>query len=65
MYLEAITILTNRLGQQHPNTQTVSSNFINLISTVVEAGKQNDLSDHPFTQHVIEFIQSQQQSEQS
>ncbi|MEM8504409.1 MAG: tetratricopeptide repeat protein [Cyanobacteria bacterium P01_D01_bin.1] len=64
MYIAAITILTNRLGQQHPTTQTVLNNFIGLISTVVQAGRQSELSDHPLTQHIIEFVQSQQ-SEQS
>ena len=59
LYVQAIAILHNSLGQNHPNTNTVINNFAQFVAAVLAAERQIELSDHPFTQQIIEFIQSQ------
>ncbi len=60
LYVQAIAILRDRLGPDHPNTKTGINNFLQLIEAVVAAGRQSELSDHPYTQQVLASVQSQQ-----
>ncbi|MEL6854402.1 MAG: tetratricopeptide repeat protein, partial [Cyanobacteria bacterium J06607_13] len=60
LYLRAIAILINRLGQQHPNTQTGIDNHIVCVAAALKAGQQDQLSDHPATQQILESLKSQQ-----
>ncbi|MEO1387981.1 MAG: tetratricopeptide repeat protein, partial [Cyanobacteria bacterium J06634_6] len=61
LYIQAIAILNNRLGQDHPNTKAGINNFIQLVTTVIKENQQSKLSDHPLTQSIIEWLQSQPQ----
>jgi hypothetical protein len=49
-----------KLGENHPNTQTVWGNFVYLLQQAVEAGRAAELSDHPTTQAVLAQIQAEQ-----
>ena len=51
--------LFQRLGETHPNTQTVFSNFIQSLSQALQAGKGDRLSDHPLTQAILTDLRSQ------
>ena len=53
LYCRALAILFNRLGEDHPNTQTVCQNFYTFLASVVEAGRAEELSDHPITQAAL------------
>lgn len=64
LYVQAIALFMERLGQKHPNTQTGLKNFMGFIVTVVEAERQDELSDHPATQRFLELIQSQSNTTQ-
>lgn len=59
LYVQALTVASNRLGHNHPNTQEIINNFVRFVSTVVEAKQQEQLSDQPLTQHILEFMQFQ------
>jgi tetratricopeptide (TPR) repeat protein len=53
LYCRALAILFNRLGEDHPNTQTGCQNFYSFLASVVEAGRAEELSDHPITQAAL------------
>ena len=63
LYVQAIAILFNRLGQDHPNTKAVFNNFCQFVTTVLAEEKQNELSDNPLTQYVIEQLRAQNSQE--
>ena len=47
----------NRLGENHPNTQTCKQNFLSLLQQVTAAGQTAQLSNHPLTQAVLQALQ--------
>ena len=57
LYLRCLPILKKRLGPDHPNTKAGQNNFRYFLQQVVEAGQSNQLSDHPFTQALLQQIQ--------
>nr|WP_277881789.1 tetratricopeptide repeat protein [Leptolyngbya sp. FACHB-60] len=59
LYLAAIAIVYQRLGENHPNTQTILGNFVVLLQAVVAAGQAHILSDHPLTQDLLRQVQEQ------
>lgn len=56
LYLRALPILFERLGETHPNTQTVQRNFLSFLQEVIAAEQTAQLSDHPVTQQMIEEL---------
>jgi hypothetical protein len=42
-----------KLGQEHPNTQTVLSNFTTCLRKAIEANQDDQLFDHPLTQFIL------------
>ena len=65
LYLQAIGIAYQQLGERHPNTQTVLNNFANCLHQAIESGKADTLSDHPITQGLLKQLQSQSEGEQA
>ncbi len=59
LYLQAIAILYQQLGETHPNTQAGLGNFVNLLQQVVAAGRSAELSDHPVTQALLAQLQTE------
>ncbi|NJO41160.1 MAG: tetratricopeptide repeat protein [Cyanobacteria bacterium CRU_2_1] len=59
LYLRALAILFDRLGETHPNTQTVIENFLYFVQQVIQAGQTAQLSEHPLTRGAIEQMQQQ------
>jgi tetratricopeptide (TPR) repeat protein len=57
LYLRALAILFDRLGAEHPNTQTVWQNFLQFLQQVVQAGQTAQLSNHPATQDLLRQLQ--------
>jgi tetratricopeptide (TPR) repeat protein len=58
LYLEALQICINTLGTEHPNTVTVRENFSLFVRAVVEAGRAEELSDHPLTQEALQHVRA-------
>lgn len=56
LFREAMIVLTQQLGLTHPNTQTVLRNFTGCIRAAIQSSKHHQLSDHPFTQKLIQSI---------
>jgi tetratricopeptide (TPR) repeat protein len=56
--VQALLILFQSLGQEHPNTKTGLQNFRILLAQVLLNGQQNVLSKHPFTQKLLAQIQA-------
>jgi hypothetical protein len=56
LYLRTLTILMNVVGENHPHTQTIGSNFWYLVQQAVEAGRVGELSDHPATQAILQQL---------
>lgn len=61
LFHEAIIILIQQLGLSHPNTQTVLRNFTGCIKAAIQNAQQHQLSDHSFTQKLIQSIRTNQQ----
>ena len=53
LYLEALSILAEAVGTDHPNFQTVFQNFVSFLQTVVEANQTHRLSENPLVQSVL------------
>jgi len=51
-----LEIFLEKLGQDHPNTQTVLGNFRVFVQTVIEADRAAELSDHPLTQSILQQL---------
>jgi hypothetical protein len=47
LYLRAIAIFSEHLGETHPHTQNVLRNFIGFLQAAIEGDRTADLSDHP------------------
>jgi len=47
------------LGTEHPDTQTVLTNFVGLLRKAITEGCTTDLSDDPLTQALLQHLQSQ------
>jgi hypothetical protein len=47
--VRAIAISSQRLGDTHPNAQTVVDNFSRFLQQVVQGDRAAELSDHPVT----------------
>ena len=58
LYVQAVTILWQRLGEDHPNTKTGLNNFYTCLQEAIEAGQGDQLSDHPFTQTLLQQLQA-------
>jgi hypothetical protein len=56
LYRRCIEICLEKLGQDHPNTQTFLRNFITFVQTVLAAGRAAELSDHPLTQALLQEL---------
>jgi tetratricopeptide (TPR) repeat protein len=57
LYVRAVHIFQS-LGQEHPNTKTVLSNFETFLSEVLQNRRQAELSDHPTTQALLKQLQT-------
>ncbi|MBW4515151.1 MAG: tetratricopeptide repeat protein [Timaviella obliquedivisa GSE-PSE-MK23-08B] len=58
LYAQAIIICWQRLGEDHPNTKTGLNNFYTCLKRAIEAGQSDQLSDHPFTQFLLQQLQT-------
>jgi tetratricopeptide (TPR) repeat protein len=58
LFLRVCSIFLNCLGEDHPNTQTVINNLAVFIQQVHQSGQADQLSDHPFTQSILQQIQA-------
>ena len=58
LYVQAIIICLQRLGEDHPNTKTFLNNFNTCLQKAIEAGQGDQLSDHPFTQSLLQQLQA-------
>ncbi|HEY9641635.1 MAG TPA: tetratricopeptide repeat protein [Coleofasciculaceae cyanobacterium] len=56
LYLRAVVIFRDRLGETHPNTQTVWQNFVGCLQQAIESGQTAQLSAHPVTQGLLEQL---------
>ncbi|MEG4074394.1 tetratricopeptide repeat protein [Microcoleus sp. Pol14C2] len=56
LYLRALEILFNRLGENHPNSQTVRRNFIDCLREAMSAGQDSQLSQHRTTQAMLKRV---------
>jgi len=56
LYLEALAILAEAVGTDHPNFQTVFGNFVAFLQGVVGANQTDQLSDHPLVKHLLAQI---------
>ncbi len=59
LYVRAIAIWTETLGQDHPHTQQGLKNFRSCVSKAWQAGRAEELSNHPITQAILELIKQQ------
>jgi hypothetical protein len=57
-FRRCLEIFLEKLGQDHPKTQTVQENFRIFVQTVLEADRAADLSDHPLTQSILQQLQN-------
>ncbi|MCS6815231.1 MAG: tetratricopeptide repeat protein [Cyanobacteria bacterium] len=53
LYARRVEIFLQVLGQDHPSTQTVWSNFRACLQAAVAAGQAGELSEHPLTQAML------------
>ena len=60
LYLRALEIWFNRLGENHPNTQKVWSNFIYCLLGAMSAGQDSQLSQHPTTQSILQQLRERE-----
>jgi hypothetical protein len=58
LLLRVCAIFFNCLGEDHPNTQTVINSLAVFIQQVHQSGQADQLSDHPFTQSILQRIQA-------
>jgi hypothetical protein len=58
LFLRVCSIFRNCLGEDHPNTRTVINNLAVFIQKVYQSGQADQLSDHPFTQFILQKIQA-------
>jgi tetratricopeptide (TPR) repeat protein len=58
LYLQALEIFRQILAENHPNTQMVLNNFVHLLRQAVDAGRTDELSDHPETQRILARLQA-------
>jgi tetratricopeptide (TPR) repeat protein len=58
LFLRVYSIFLNCLGEDHPNTRTVIDNLEFFIQQVHQSGQADQLSDHPFTQSILQQIQA-------
>jgi hypothetical protein len=56
LYLRALEMFLSRLGENHPNTQKVWSNFIYFLQQAMSAGQDSQLSQHPTTQAMLKQL---------
>lgn len=56
--IKALEVFLAQLGQDHPSTQTVGSNFITILRKVIETNQTQQLSDHPLTQTILKNLLS-------
>jgi tetratricopeptide (TPR) repeat protein len=56
LYHQALAILAEAVGTDHPNFQTVFSNFVAFLRAVVEANQTDQLSAHPLVKHLLAEI---------
>jgi hypothetical protein len=58
LYLEAIRIFYQRLGEQHAHTQSVGQSFVSCLQKAIESDRTSELSDHPMTRSLLQALQS-------
>jgi hypothetical protein len=56
LFLRTLEIRFNRLGDNHPDTQTVWSNFIYFLQQAISTGQDSQLSQHPTTQAILKQL---------
>ncbi|MEH2266884.1 MAG: tetratricopeptide repeat protein [Nostoc sp.] len=56
LYIQALTIIEDQLGQGHPSFQTAWHNIIMFLIEVIQANRKAELSDHPVTQMLLQYI---------
>jgi hypothetical protein len=56
LYLQTLAILMEKLGADHPNTQTGWQNFVYLLQQAVQAGRTAELSAHRTTQGLLQQL---------
>ena len=56
--VKALAVFLAKLGQDHPNTQTVGNNFIAILQKVIEMNQTQQLSEHPLTQAMLKNLLS-------
>ncbi|MBD2254245.1 tetratricopeptide repeat protein [Nostoc parmelioides] len=56
LYIQALTMIEDQLGQGHPSFQTAWQNIIMFLLEVIQANRKAELSDHPVTQMLLQYI---------
>ncbi|PSB26571.1 hypothetical protein C7B82_19315 [Stenomitos frigidus ULC18] len=58
LFLRALAIRVEKLGDDHPSTKAVRQNFRRFLQQVMEAGQTTQLSEHEVTQDVLRQMQA-------
>jgi hypothetical protein len=58
LYLQALSIFYDRLGEAHPYTQGTWQGWINFLVQVLESDQTSELSDHPMTRSILQQLQN-------
>ncbi len=56
LYLRAIGILVKALPEDHPHIKAGLGNFSDMVQAVLDAGRADQLSDHPTTQAILQQL---------
>ncbi|MEM6251792.1 MAG: tetratricopeptide repeat protein [Cyanobacteria bacterium P01_D01_bin.156] len=59
LYVRVIEIDEKALPREHPYIEQDKNNFRGLLKQVIEAGKTDELSDHPLTQKMLKELQAE------
>lgn len=58
LYIQAVKLFANLIGENHPNTETVWKNFAIFLQRVIDRNRTADLSNHPLTQTLLQSLQN-------
>jgi hypothetical protein len=60
LYGRSIAILLEKLGENHPSTQTVQNNFLIFLQQVIQEQRTDELSDDPMTQAELRKLRKEE-----
>ena len=59
LYHQALEMRKRLLGDEHPHTKTFWNNFVLFLQEVVNEGRENELSDNPMVQQLLNEFRSE------